>query len=209
MKNGVDKNEIIIQLKGGLGNQLFLYAYGLYNKTQGKGVLYNIDWFKKKPNRDYLLNSLYKGIEITTIFPTHRDYYQDLKYTEPVKEKMMLPHDDVDVIAMHIRRGDKVDNPRYKILTKEYYYNALKLLPEKDIYIFSDDILWCKKHFPGYTYVDLEVLDCFHLMRSCRYKVIANSTFSWWCAYLSNHTEVIVPDYWRKKNAPSKWIRCK
>ena len=207
----------VIEIKGGLGNQLFQYAYGLYLKRRGAEVSYNIRWFDKKvPGRDYLLDQLYFDISLTDKTPTEKGYYEELRFTEPVKDKLMLPHGNIDAVAVHIRRGDTVGHPRYVDLSLDYYKDLINLYQGKEIYVFSDDIPWCKEHLHGYTYIDKDVITSFNLMRSCRVKIIANSTFSWWAAYLSIHKEVLVPDTWRTytttyqdKLMYSKWKRYK
>lgn len=114
-------------------------------------------------------------------------------------------------VAIHIRRGDylKPENKAYAVIRDDYYVKALDYLQERNcglkIYIFSDDIEWCKGEFSqvpdvtfidddisGNPYVDLE------LMRNCKYFIIANSTFSWWGAWLSERKGkvMIAPDMW-------------
>ena len=116
-------------------------------------------------------------------------------------------------VAIHIRRGDYLDveniNLFYKI-TKTYYLSALDYLKKNlndkmDIYIFSDDIEWCKTeygdlegaHFIDSTISDSHLVD-FEIMRNCKYFIIANSTFSWWASWLSEYSNKIVI-------APEKW----
>lgn len=197
---------MIIKVEGGLGNQLFFYAYGLYQRQKGYKVRYNLQWYEQKiEGRDYLLDSLYSGIKTTKKTPpVGWKYYQEYRYADSVKKQMMLPHDDIDAVAVHVRRGDTLEVSYPFNLSADYYRNILKMYPDKEVYIFSDDIPWCKEHLPDYKYIDKGVLESFHLMRSCRIKVIANSTYSWWAAFLSNHTEVIAPDMWFKKERKRK-----
>lgn len=116
-------------------------------------------------------------------------------------------------VCIHIRRGDYVTNSRtnsfHGVLTKNYYKNALKVLknsvPNAHYFIFSDDIEWVRlnplPHIP-FTIVDIndESKPYFDLwlMGHCKYFIIANSSLSWWAAYLAKfkHKIVIAPTYW-------------
>jgi len=107
-----------------------------------------------------------------------------------------------DIIALHIRRGDYVGLQSYHPLsTLDYYTTALQQLPNVQVLVFSDDIEWCKAQqlFRGdrfmfstrnSTAVDL----C--LMSMCDYHIIANSSFSWWGAWLANSKQVFAPNQW-------------
>jgi hypothetical protein len=116
-------------------------------------------------------------------------------------------------VCIHIRRGDYVSNSRtnsfHGVLTKSYYKNALKVIkksvPNAHFFIFSDDIEWVRlnplPHIP-FTIVDIndESKPWFDLwlMGHCKYFIIANSSLSWWAAYLAKykHKIVIAPTYW-------------
>jgi hypothetical protein len=115
-------------------------------------------------------------------------------------------------ISLHVRRGDYVANPAtnafHGLCEPEYYQKALKKMTENTenpvVYIFSDDIQWCKQNLKpelshhyvetGSAYKDL------FLMRSCKHNIIANSSFSWWGAWLNINSQkiVIAPSVWFK-----------
>lgn len=98
------------------------------------------------------------------------------------------------VIAIHIRRGDYVSNENYYELPVEYYTDALKKhFPDAfamNIMIFSDDPAWVKEKFPigqNVTVVENQSdIDDLGLMSLADHWIIANSTFSWWGAYLGS-----------------------
>lgn len=105
-----------------------------------------------------------------------------------------------ETVAIHIRRGDYVNNPNYVSLTPLYYINALEAhFPDwenMNLIFFSDDIEYAKIHFEclenaffseGFT--DIQDL-C--LMSQCANHIIANSSFSWWGAYLSHNEGKVV-----------------
>lgn len=196
---------VVVKLKGGLGNQLFQYAFGKYMEKQGNGVAFNIQWFDEFKQRKFILPEIItKRIPLTKDKVTHEGYWQELKYTEPVKDELFKEANRIkenDVIGIHVRRGDFLKHPKYVKLDFEYYdkaYNYLiKKYGQKKIYIFSDDIEWCKKNFkyPDIEFINFDDYVCFEILRSCKYKIIANSSFSWWAAYLSNGITV-VPETW-------------
>lgn len=117
-------------------------------------------------------------------------------------------------VAMHVRRGDYLTGAAarlYVSLDRAYYDEALGYLNGKisdlKIYIFSDDIEWCKQVFTdlkNVVFVDSSISTSQHidleLMKNCKHFIIANSTFSWWASWLSDHSEkiVIAPDHWFK-----------
>ncbi|WP_025749559.1 alpha-1,2-fucosyltransferase [Priestia megaterium] len=116
-------------------------------------------------------------------------------------------------VSIHFRRGDYISNPdAYKvhggITTIHYYENAVKEIKSKvkepKFFIFSDDIKWVKENFKledaffidwntgSESYRDIE------LMSNCKHNIIANSTFSWWGAWLNKNKNkiVIAPNQW-------------
>ena len=108
---------------------------------------------------------------------------------------------DNEVISLHIRRTDYVDNNIMRLLKLSYYKNALSYFDSKiPVLVFSDDIEWCKtqeifsgdrfKFSNNSTYVDL----C--LMSMCKYHIVANSTFSWWGAWLAKSERTVSPREW-------------
>lgn len=136
----------------------------------------------------------------------------------------------VNAVSCHIRRGDYLKDPVRCVCTQNYYRQALENI-RKDkcpaLYcIFSDDIEWCRQTFGpmlqgcNVIYVDWnkgkESYRDMQLMSLCHYNIIANSSFSWWGAWLNNHDDkvVLAPEIWMKKtlvNDPicKDWIRIK
>lgn len=105
-----------------------------------------------------------------------------------------------EVIAIHVRRTDYVDNENYYELPILYYTGALAKYfpywPDKyNILIFSDDIKWCKERIKGSNIyfsegrTDIEDL-C--LLSQCQNFILSNSTFCWWGAYLSQTNGIVV-----------------
>lgn len=108
-------------------------------------------------------------------------------------------------IAISIRRGDYVGNPNYELLPVTYYIQALlEHFPdwlEHNITFFSDDLPYCRVHFEclaNARFVDgLNAIEQLCLMSQCDHFIIANSTFSWWGAYLGEKpgSKIIRPAY--------------
>ena len=117
-------------------------------------------------------------------------------------------------ISVHVRRGDVITvaktNQLYGTITPEYYQKAIDSMATsfKDcvFFFFSDDIEWVKENikttFPAY-YVDANDdahnYEDLRLMSSCKHHIIANSSFSWWGAWLN-------PDKQKKVIGPAKWM---
>jgi hypothetical protein len=107
------------------------------------------------------------------------------------------------VISLHIRRGDYlVNSENHPPCSIEYYEQALKQFSDYDkVIIFSDDSEWCKEQelFDGDNFLVSETGDQFLdlcLMTLCNGHIIANSSFSWWGAWLSNTEKVVAPSKW-------------
>ena len=85
-----------------------------------------------------------------------------------------------------------------------YYHKAIDIIKPENLLIFSDDINWCKESFKDYKnkifYIDdnPDYIELW-LMSMCKNNILANSTFSWWGAWLNNNNEKIVV-------APTKWF---
>lgn len=139
------------------------------------------------------------------------DYLNKIKNTESV--------------SVHVRRGDYVNNNRYEgVATTEYYRNAINVLQSEmshlHFFFFSDDLEWCRNEFSQFnaTFVSgnsgSSSFRDLQLMSSCRHNIIANSTFSWWAAWLNCNPDkkVIAPKGWYSTGdyedlIPTDWIR--
>lgn len=153
-------------------------------------------------------------------------YWQSAKYFETIqnkireaftfsKHKMPKEYDDcldkvqnTESVSMHIRRGDYVNNPMYTdICNDAYYERAVSIIrehkPNTKLFIFSNDPEWCREKWGN----NCIVVDAFHgensymdmaLMSQCKHNIIANSSFSWWGAWLNTnpHKLVVAPKKW-------------
>ncbi len=121
---------------------------------------------------------------------------------------------ETNSVSLHIRRGNYVNvaevNSVHGTCSMDYYQEALRYIKQRVanpvFYVFSDDIAWAKANLTGNdNFVFIDVNDAAHdyedlrLMQHCKHHIIANSTFSWWGAWLNTSSEKIVI-------APSKWF---
>ena len=135
-----------------------------------------------------------------------------------------------NAISLHVRRGDYANNPKttamHGLCSIEYYRAAIGYIAERvqqpHFFIFSDDIAWVKNNlridFP-HQYINhnhgLESYNDMRLMSLCEHNIIANSSFSWWGAWLNQNAEkiVVAPKKWfaSQKDArdllPQSWVR--
>jgi hypothetical protein len=133
--------------------------------------------------------------------------------------------EDSNAVCVHVRRGDLVSSPIYskicKVQDSAYFSDCMAEVGSRVVnphyFIFSDDPDWCRQNVKSdgrITYVDnnfaqKDYIDLF-LMSGCRHFITANSTFSWWAAWLSMNSEkiVIVPPVWGQDGSgpPAKLI---
>jgi hypothetical protein len=125
---------------------------------------------------------------------------------EDLAEKLRAAHS----VAVHVRRTDYVNNPNVVLLGLNYYQRAMdrmrESVPNARFFVFSDDPSWCQQILKA---SDTEVLthsDPFnplldlHLMSLASHHIIANSSYSWWAAWLGKKPgqQVFMPDAWFK-----------
>lgn len=117
----------------------------------------------------------------------------------------------VNAVSIHVRRGDyattKAARDFHGLMGLDYYAEAIKRIrkrvPETSFFVFSDDPEWCKQNLkvpsPA-TYIDhnKDGAEDMRLMTACKHHIIANSTFSWWAAWLNPNEDKLVyaPKHW-------------
>lgn len=127
-------------------------------------------------------------------------------------------------ISVHIRRGDYL-----KVgcaVSMDYYdkaiHNIIEVVENPVFYIFSDDLDFCKTYFSRYKGLDIQypnskmfnpVIEDMYLMSCCKHNIMANSSYSWWGAWLNRNPNkhVICPelDMWTGDFYPKDWIKIK
>jgi hypothetical protein len=105
--------------------------------------------------------------------------------------------------SIHVRRGDYVNLSEYHsdLSITNYYEKTIAILDTEKYLIFSDDIEFCKKKFIGNRFSFVEggnPASDLALMSACKNQIIANSSFSWWAAYLNKNPNknVMAPKVW-------------
>lgn len=189
----------ITNITGRLGNQMFQFA-ALYSWARDNGLDY------------YLQDEFY--------FRDHVEAIRTL-YSSDIPPR-------TDAVAIHVRRAGNptmpsepkyADNPFYVSLTKtDYYEKAIAMFPKENFLVFSDDIEWCKEKWEGlanFGFFHGTEIEDMNKMASCKAHIIANSSFSWWAAWLCPaypDNKVIAPKKWftdgvERTICPEQWIR--
>lgn len=141
---------------------------------------------------------------------------KEFEFSEDVKQKAsdILNITKKPTVSVHIRLGDYENlKDKHPICSQDYYIEAFKHMPEDCfVFIFSDDN---KKAFDLFKFMNKQFLFpetnnqfidmC--LMSMCDYHIIANSSFSWWGAWLSNSKKVVAPHEWfgNSPDMPKNW----
>jgi hypothetical protein len=254
---------IITKIQGGLGNQIFQWAYGkalsikfntdlyldtsFYNNQTGNtfrifelnkfpNLGYHIPNIEEKPTIQLNDNFTYNEFSYDDNFNYYLNgFWQSEKYFLDVSNTIKLalqPSIDVyeklkikttnNSVSLHIRRTDYVtSNGFHPVQSIEYYNKALDIIGNYDqLLIFSDDIDWCKNNLQFKNMVFIENQNTFEdiwLMSLCKHNIIANSSFSWWGAWLNKKSDkiVIAPNDWFGPNSnlntsnivPQTWIK--
>ena len=173
-----------------------------------------MDWFRLDgywQNEDYFKDIREDILECFTFNPEGID-----QKNKETAEKMMTSNS----VSLHVRRGDYLTSAYQHVYSNicsvQYYKRATEYICQNIdnlfFFIFSDDIEWCKENirelfgdgfdesriaFIDYNHGDQSYLDMY-LMSKCRHHIIANSTFSWWGAWLGTNEDkiVVAPDRW-------------
>jgi hypothetical protein len=184
----------------------------IYKSFKRAGLLQEII---EPPNFSYTPQLLVVHKNLITI----RGFWQSEEYFKNIRDALIneltpkVPINSKDIkwlqyaetVAVHVRRTDYLTDDRYGFIGMEYYRRSFNSIAEKIsnpyFIIFSDDIDWCKKNF-----TDLHPSIIFHeeknykedfhellIMSYCKHQIIANSSFSWWAAWLNcNNNKIII-----------------
>lgn len=140
-----------------------------------------------------------------------QDYKLFDKYKDEIREMFKQEGEPLDYISIHVRRGKNPsvptepaysENPYYvNLLETDYYQQAMAQFPEEHFLIYTDDLNWGENNFDKFgettslSSISDEV-EAFNQIARCKGHIIANSSYSWWSAYLGKGKTV----------APSKWF---
>jgi hypothetical protein len=169
----------------------------------------------------YFINHRMKLLECIKI--SDSDLPENLKYLNQIRSS--------NSVSIHVRRGDYISNPQAKSIYAScdlgYYEKAIQHLSTQfedlTFFVFSDDMEWVTTHFSKFermVFVNVNLVDTafedLKLMSHCKHNIIANSTFSWWAAWLNKNAGkvVIAPNSWYTQKwrnstnlVPADWLR--
>jgi len=228
----IQKNNNII-LEKIIGSKTFFYK--IIRK-----ILKKMNFIFSTPEVYYMKNILNKKYLLFIGYWQSEKYFlniqdiirQDFKFTNFENSKnieLKNTIEETNSISVHIRRGDYLGNPFLDGLASLEYYKKsidyiLKKVKNPKFIIFSDDIVWCKSNLvldKDSIFVDWNIgresFRDMQLMSLCRHNIIANSSFSWWGAWLNANPKKIVlaPKRWFTKESnldygdivPETWIK--
>jgi len=156
----------------------------------------------------------------------------DIKEKSPAYKTVLAQITSCNATSVHVRHGDYVTltsaNTLHGVLPLAYYSSAVEHFTKLDknavFFVFSDDLNWCREHFvfiKNLNFVDgsklgLSSKEELLLMSHCGHNIIANSSFSWWAAWLNTNAgkNVVAPQNWFNSGQkqpeeliPKDWIR--
>lgn len=156
-------------------------------------------------NRNLKLNGYFQSEKY---FINYRNEIHDLFLNEKIIDDLKLKYKNIlnaNTCSLHVRRGDYLRLQDYHtVLSLSYYKSAIDIIGnDKTFLIFSDDIDWCKEVFdylPNKIFVEGNAdYEDLYLMSLCNDNIIANSSFSWWGAWLNlNPNKIVI--------SPKKWF---
>jgi len=234
-----DNNDICVYTLDIRGLPTSYQIQKMHNNTVFSKITYDYDFswinksykeqyfhFKKLP---YVENTIYEGyFQSEKYFFHNKKLINELfKPTEYINQRIQNKYENIlndSHVAIHVRRGDyvKLADHHYNLAeTTRYYEDAMQKFKNHKFVFFSDDIKWCMSHFGSeHLYIDGEIdVIQMYLMSYFKNIIIANSTFSWWAAWLEhahNNKNVLAPKQWFgfKKNhllindlIPDRWIK--
>lgn len=152
---------------------------------------------------EYFINWGWQGLKHPDGY-SYIGHMQSSKYFTHCAEKvrhyftLVEEHSPLGYTAIHVRLGD-YGSSYHPICSREFYNKAMAEIPGPYM-IFSEDIFKAKEHLgqlpPGdHWFYDGNTIDSFRVMKACKNHIIANSTFSWWAAYLAGG-HVVAPKLW-------------
>jgi len=159
--------------------------------------------------------------EIPDIYLQDEKHFKDFERAIKILYGFGIYANKRDYVSIHVRRTDYAGNSFYvDLMNTDYYQKAMDMFPNEKFMVFSDDIEWCKKQdiFKDCLFSEKkdEVQDM-NEMAMAKHNIIANSSYSWWAAYLNpnENKKVIAPsikNLWYtdkiiRTNVPKEWIQ--
>lgn len=223
INRSIGHNKFLIKLYNRFHKYLLRFYYNAIEIKEKEQFIFQE--FNCDINKNYYLNGYWQNYKY---FDNYREdlinEFKPLNLSETAQliiDKISL----VKPIAMHVRRGDYATFKGGKCLSLKYYKDAINYFDKcnikNPIWVFTDDIEYCKNNIiisnrtvmyisENYKLNDIEEFFC---MCKCQHIITANSTFSWWAAYLNSNINKIVispvVDMWKESFYPNDWIKLK
>ena len=161
-------------------------------------------YFKEIPNNSFLNGYWQSEKYFISVENLIRD---DLKIEENLKNYIIskYPVLNENTVSLHVRRGDYLNSQDcHPVQTIDYYNKSYDIINDSNInvIVLSNDIDWCKENlkFNNILFIENEVnITDLYIMSLCKHNIIANSSFSWWGAWLNENKN-------KKIVSPSKWF---
>lgn len=178
--------------------------------------------FGRLGNRMFQMATLYTHAKDSGVDIYFQDPIYFEKYESDIKNLFGTNIGFLPYVGIHIRRGDYVNNPFYVDLSQtQYYKKALKFFPYEKFLVFSDDPEFARDYFPDEKNFQIieggDELEDLNMLASCSIGIItANSSYSWWAAYLNPNptAKIIAPSskHWysdglERTKCPDSWLR--
>ena len=180
-----------------------------------------VDKIYNEPHFHYAELPPIKNVGLVGYWQSYRYFMDYDNFIRNIFEFSFSVEKNYNTASIHIRRGDYLKfSDCHTNLSDTYYHKAMSIVDADRYIIFSDDIDWCKGKFIGSQFnfaqgnspaVDMA------LMANCSHNIIANSSFSWWGAWLNKNPskKVIAPTNWfghalphnTKDLLPKEWIQ--
>lgn len=219
-KNNVEFDCRALDEKASLLKKILSLLQKIYYKKIKSKIIYdnaisyiNQNYLKNLPNNSHFFGYFQNVDFFDDIYEQLLDDFSlKIPLSDTNKQLQTKIKNTKNSCFLHIRRGDFLDPINWDMfqLGKTYYQSAISILKKKmktiHIFVFSNEIEWCKKNLINYLgYDDLEDIiiefvdnngegnaaEEMELMRSCEHAIMANSTFSWWAGYLLQNKEKI------------------
>lgn len=166
----------------------------------------------------------------STIAPVIRNDFKVRLSASDQNRETLAQIKEITSVCVHIRRGDMAYDPKIRdvhgLIPLTYYKYCMQQMVvscnDPHFFIFTDDPIWVMNHtkvlsqpFTIIYWNQFRDYDDFRLMQNCKHHIIANSTFSWWSAWLCNNPDkiVVVPKQWIQDESrinpdliPNEWV---
>ena len=179
-----------------------------WDKVVEKSFLYTPT---TKPNNNVHLYGYYQS---SLYFEEYKEYIVNLFKNKELFKKAkdcfndLIKGETKEIVSIHVRRGDYVNSKSHIVQPLDYYKKAMDFFPNCTFVVFTNDKKWVLENFYKNIIIsDFDEITELYMMSLCDHNIIANSSFSWWGAYLNDKPEkkVIAPKQWFGSKGPKEW----